>query len=126
MGSSDTIVSFRSRGERPVGDSGNPSPGDMVPSVVVLFFVSVATFLLMHAVPGGPLVAVIGERQADGPEIWRQRSRSALRWTSRFLFSTCSYVRNMSSTATSAPTSQPSNRWPTSSGSSSLYIELGI
>jgi len=41
----------------------------IIQSVVVLFFVSVATFLLMHAVPGDPLVAVIGERQADRPEI---------------------------------------------------------
>jgi peptide/nickel transport system permease protein len=38
-------------------------------SVVVLFFVSVATFSLMHAVPGDPLAAVIGERQADRPEV---------------------------------------------------------
>jgi peptide/nickel transport system permease protein len=41
----------------------------MVQSVVVLFFVSIATFLLMHAVPGDPLNAVIGERQADRPEV---------------------------------------------------------
>lgn len=38
-------------------------------SLVVLFFVSMATFALMHAVPGDPLAAVIGERQADRPEI---------------------------------------------------------
>jgi peptide/nickel transport system permease protein len=41
----------------------------VIQSVVVLFFVSVATFLLMHAVPGDPLAAVIGERQADRPEV---------------------------------------------------------
>ena len=41
----------------------------IIQSFVVLFFVSVATFLLMHTVPGDPLVAVIGERQADRPEI---------------------------------------------------------
>ena len=38
-------------------------------SIIVLFVVSLATFSLMHAVPGDPLVAVIGERQADRPEI---------------------------------------------------------
>ena len=41
----------------------------LMQSVVVLFFVSMATFALMHAVPGDPLAAVIGERQADRPEI---------------------------------------------------------
>lgn len=41
----------------------------LVQAVVVLFFVSIATFLLMHAVPGDPLVAIIGERQADRPEV---------------------------------------------------------
>jgi peptide/nickel transport system permease protein len=34
-----------------------------------LLFVSVAIFGLMHAVPGDPLAAVIGERQADRPEV---------------------------------------------------------
>ncbi len=38
-------------------------------ALVVLFFVSIATFVLMHAVPGDPLNAVIGERQADRPEV---------------------------------------------------------
>lgn len=38
-------------------------------SVVVLFLVSIGAFTLMHAVPGDPLAAVIGERQADRPEI---------------------------------------------------------
>jgi peptide/nickel transport system permease protein len=41
----------------------------LVQSVVVLLFVSIAIFGLMHAVPGDPLVAVIGERQADRPEV---------------------------------------------------------
>ena len=40
-----------------------------VHSLVVLFIVSIATFVLMHAVPGDPLNAVIGERQADRPEV---------------------------------------------------------
>lgn len=40
-----------------------------VQALVVLFFVSIATFVLMHAVPGDPLNAVIGERQADRPEV---------------------------------------------------------
>lgn len=38
-------------------------------SIVVLFIVSIGTFALAHAVPGDPLNAVIGERQADKPEI---------------------------------------------------------
>ena len=38
-------------------------------SVVVLLFVSIATFSLMHAVPGDPLAGVISERQADRPEV---------------------------------------------------------
>jgi peptide/nickel transport system permease protein len=41
----------------------------IVISIVVLFIVSIATFTLMHAVPGDPLNAVIGERQADRPEV---------------------------------------------------------
>jgi peptide/nickel transport system permease protein len=41
----------------------------LVVSIVVLFIVSVGTFSLMHAVPGDPLNAVIGERQADRPEV---------------------------------------------------------
>ncbi len=38
-------------------------------ALVVLFFVSIATFLLMHAVPGDPVNSIIGERQADRPEV---------------------------------------------------------
>ncbi len=41
----------------------------LMQAIVVLFFVSLATFGLMHAVPGDPLAAVIGERQADKPEV---------------------------------------------------------
>jgi peptide/nickel transport system permease protein len=41
----------------------------LVQSIVVLLFVSMAIFGLMHAVPGDPLAAVIGERQADRPEV---------------------------------------------------------
>ncbi len=41
----------------------------IVISFVVLLIVSVATFTLMHAVPGDPLNAVIGERQADNPAV---------------------------------------------------------
>lgn len=38
-------------------------------ALLVLFIVSIATFVLAHAVPGDPVNAVIGERQADKPEI---------------------------------------------------------
>jgi peptide/nickel transport system permease protein len=41
----------------------------IVLSLVVLVIVSMATFTLMHAVPGDPLAAVIGERQANRPEV---------------------------------------------------------
>jgi peptide/nickel transport system permease protein len=41
----------------------------LVLSLVVLLIVSVCTFTLAHAVPGSPLNAVIGERQADRPEV---------------------------------------------------------
>ena len=44
----------------------------IVLTVPVLFIVSLATFVLAHAVPGDPVDAVIGERQSDKPEI-RQR-----------------------------------------------------
>jgi len=47
----------------------------LVQSVVVVFFVSVATFALMHAVPGDPLAGVIGERQADRPEVRERLER---------------------------------------------------
>jgi peptide/nickel transport system permease protein len=38
-------------------------------AILVLFIVSIATFVLAHAVPGDPVNAVISERQADKPEI---------------------------------------------------------
>lgn len=38
-------------------------------ALVVLFLVSIATFLLMHAVPGDPVNSIIGERQAERPEV---------------------------------------------------------
>src|SRR5215211_1562170 len=41
----------------------------LVLSLLVLLIVSVCTFTLAHAVPGSPLNAVIGERQADRPEV---------------------------------------------------------
>jgi len=37
-------------------------------SLVVLLLVSVVTFALMHAVPGDPIDAIIGDRQAGQPE----------------------------------------------------------
>jgi len=38
-------------------------------ALVVLVLVSVATFGLMHAVPGDPVNSIIGERQAERPEV---------------------------------------------------------
>ncbi len=38
-------------------------------ALVVLFFVSIATFGLMHATPGDPVNSIIGERQAERPEV---------------------------------------------------------
>ena len=38
-------------------------------SLITLFLVSLAMFSLMHAVPGDPIDAVLGERQADRPEV---------------------------------------------------------
>jgi ABC-type dipeptide/oligopeptide/nickel transport system permease component len=35
----------------------------------VLIVVSVATFLLAHAVPGDPIEAILGDRQSDNPEV---------------------------------------------------------
>lgn len=40
-----------------------------IQALVVLFFVSIATFSLMHAVPGDPVNSIIGERQAERPEV---------------------------------------------------------
>jgi peptide/nickel transport system permease protein len=44
---------------------------------VVLAVVSVATFALSHAVPGDPISLVLGDRQADNPEV---RAALARRW----------------------------------------------
>lgn len=38
-------------------------------SLIVLLLVSLVTFVLMHAVPGDPIDAIIGDRQAGQPEI---------------------------------------------------------
>lgn len=46
-------------------------------AVVVLLIVSVATFVLVHAVPGDPLAAIMGDRVADDPTI---RARYEERW----------------------------------------------
>jgi peptide/nickel transport system permease protein len=49
----------------------------LVLSMVVLAIVSVATFLLTHAVPGDPITAIISDRQADNPEV---RATLEKRW----------------------------------------------
>jgi peptide/nickel transport system permease protein len=41
----------------------------MMVSIVVLLLVSLVTFTLMHAVPGDPIDAIIGERQSGQPEV---------------------------------------------------------
>jgi peptide/nickel transport system permease protein len=46
-------------------------------AVFVLMVVSIATFLLAHAVPGDPISAILGERQADNPEV---RAALERRW----------------------------------------------
>jgi peptide/nickel transport system permease protein len=38
-------------------------------SVLVMFIITIATFMLVHAVPGDPLATLIGERMADRPEV---------------------------------------------------------
>lgn len=38
-------------------------------AVLVIFIVSIATFLLAHAVPGNPIDAVLGNRQGNNPEL---------------------------------------------------------
>ncbi|MDP9472030.1 MAG: ABC transporter permease [Chloroflexota bacterium] len=47
----------------------------MVLAALVLIMVSIGTFLLSHAVPGDPISAIIGERQADNPEVRAQFER---------------------------------------------------
>ncbi len=46
-------------------------------SIVVLFTVSIGTFLMAHAVPGSPVDVLIGERQAGNPEM---RAAVEKRW----------------------------------------------
>ena len=49
----------------------------LVLAFLVLCIVSVATFLLAHAVPGDPITAIISDRQADNPEV---RAALERRW----------------------------------------------
>jgi peptide/nickel transport system permease protein len=44
---------------------------------MVLVIVSIATFTLAHAIPGDPIAAVLGDRQADNPEV---RAALERRW----------------------------------------------
>lgn len=46
-------------------------------AILILFIITIATFSLAHAVPGDPLATLIGERQADRPEV---RQVLARRW----------------------------------------------
>ena len=46
-------------------------------AIFVLVIVSIATFSLAHAVPGDPIEAVLGDRQADNPEV---RAALERRW----------------------------------------------
>ena len=48
-------------------------------SAVTLFFIALATFLLMHAVPGGPFESIDGERGASEEFIRQQESYYGLR-----------------------------------------------
>ncbi len=47
----------------------------LVLAALVLIMVSIGTFLLSHAVPGDPISAIIGERQADNLEVRAQFER---------------------------------------------------
>ena len=49
----------------------------MLLAIFVLVIVSIATFSLAHAVPGDPIEAVLGDRQADNPEV---RAALERRW----------------------------------------------
>lgn len=49
----------------------------LVLAFLVLCIVSVATFLLTHAVPGDPITAIISDRQADNPDV---RAALEKRW----------------------------------------------
>ena len=44
----------------------------LILAALVLVMVSIGTFLLSHAVPGDPISAIIGERQADNPKVRAQ------------------------------------------------------
>ncbi|MGH2614019.1 MAG: ABC transporter permease [Thermomicrobiales bacterium] len=50
----------------------------LVLAFFVLIVVSVATFLLMHAVPGDPITAIMSDRQANNPEV---RAALERRWS---------------------------------------------
>ena len=49
----------------------------LVLALLVLVLVSIATFLLTHAVPGDPITAILSDRQADNPEV---RAALERRW----------------------------------------------
>jgi peptide/nickel transport system permease protein len=49
----------------------------LVMALLVLVLVSVATFVLTHAVPGDPITALLSDRQADNPEV---RAALERRW----------------------------------------------
>jgi peptide/nickel transport system permease protein len=49
----------------------------LVLAIFVIIIVSIATFLLAHAVPGDPITAIISERQANNPEV---RAALERRW----------------------------------------------
>ena len=49
----------------------------MVLAALVLVIVSIATFLLAHAVPGDPITAIMSDRQADNREV---RAALERRW----------------------------------------------
>ncbi|HEY7037049.1 MAG TPA: ABC transporter permease [Thermomicrobiales bacterium] len=63
-------------------------------AILVLFIVSVATFVLAHAVPGDPVNAVISERQADKPEI-RQRIEARYGLNKPLPIQYAYYLRNL-------------------------------
>jgi peptide/nickel transport system permease protein len=49
----------------------------VVMAMLILVVVSIATFLLAHAVPGDPITAILSERQANNPEV---RAALEKRW----------------------------------------------
>ncbi len=64
----------------------------LVLAFFVLIIVSIATFLLTHAVPGDPITAIMSDRQANNPRKSAPRSSGAGGSTSRCRSSTCVYV----------------------------------